>query len=152
MQTILFESNHQSRLRQNSAPTHLTHRSLSIVIVAVLALIIAGTAQVSQAAEFKQASYSRTSPRGEKMILKFGDKQKFVLSGEDGKMLVEGTYKVTNDEIEFTDEKGPFASKDAKPGKYKWQLANGKLNFTKVEDESEGRSEGIAGATWTLEK
>jgi hypothetical protein len=121
-------------------------------MVAVLALVVAGTARVSQAAEFKQATYSRTSPRGEKMLLKFADKQKFVLSSEDGKTLVEGTYKVMDDQIEFTDEKGPLASKDAKPGKYKWQLANGKLNFTKIEDESEGRSKGIAGATWTLEK
>jgi hypothetical protein len=86
------------------------------------------------------------------MILKFGDKQRFVLSEEAGKTLVEGTYKVLNDQIEFTDEKGPFASKDAKPGKYRWQLADGKLNFTKIEDESEGRSKGISGATWILEK
>ena len=86
------------------------------------------------------------------MLLKFADKQKFVLSGEDGKTLVEGTYKVVNNQIEFTDEKGPLASKDAKPGKYKWQLTDRKLNFTKIEDGSEGRSKGIAGATWTLEK
>jgi len=123
-----------------------------MVIVAVLALVVAGSARVAQAAEFQQGSYSRTSPRGEKVILKFGDNQKFVLSGEDGKTMVEGSYKVMNDQIEFTDEKRPFASKDAKPGKYKWQLTDGKLNFTKIEDESEGRSKGIAGATWTLEK
>jgi hypothetical protein len=86
------------------------------------------------------------------VILKFGDKQRFILSDEHGKTLVEGTYKVINDQIEFTDEKGPLASKDSKPGKYKWELADRKLSFTRVEDESEGRSKGIAGGTWTLEK
>jgi hypothetical protein len=150
MQTILFEPAHGFRLEDNSAP--IAHRRLSIIVVAVLAFYVAGSALVARAAEFQQASYSRTSPRGEKIILKFGDKGKFVLSGEDGKTLVEGTYKVMKDQVEFKDEKGPIASKDAKPGKYKWQLTDGKLNFTKVEDESEGRSKGIAGATWTLEK
>jgi hypothetical protein len=150
MHTTLFQSDHGSRLRPNCVYIHVAHRWLSIVILGVL--VVAGTSRTAQAAEFKQASYSRTSQRGEKMILKFGDKQKFVLSGEDGKTLVEGTYKVSNDQIEFTDEKGPFASKDAKPGKYKWQISDGKLNFTKIEDESEGRSKGIAGDTWTLEK
>jgi hypothetical protein len=151
MQTILFESTHDFCLRPDLGYIHIAHRCLSTLIVALLALVVAGGARAAQAAEFKQASYSRTSPRGEKVVLKFGDKQKFVLSGENGKTLVEGTYKVMNDQIEFTDENGPLASKDAKPGKYKWQLANGKLNFIKVEDESEGRSKGIAGATWTLE-
>jgi len=152
MQIILPESTCGSGLRRNSACVHVAYRWLSFVTLAVLVLVVAGYARVAQATEFQQASYSRTSPRGEKVILKFGDKQKFVLSGADGKTLVEGTYKVTNDQIEFTDEKGPFASKDAKPGKYKWQLVDGKLNFTKVEDESEGQVKGITGATWTLEK
>jgi hypothetical protein len=123
-----------------------------MVMFAVLALLVCGSARAAQATEFPQASYSRTSPRGEKVILKFGDKQKFVLSGADGKTLVGGTYKVMNDRIEFTDKNGPFASKDAKPGKYKWQLTDGKLNFTRVEDDSEGRAKGITGAVWTLEK
>jgi hypothetical protein len=152
MQTIPFDSICGSSFRRKPACIPITHLWQSIVTVAFLVLVLVGSTRAAQAAEFKQASYSRTSQRGEKMILKFGDKQKFVLSGEDGKTLVEGTYTVSNDQIEFTDEKGPFASKDAKPGKYKWQLTDGKLNFTKIEDESEGRSKGIAGDTWTLEK
>jgi hypothetical protein len=152
MKTILSESTRESPGRpHNSAPPPVAHPWL-ITILAVLVLLVAGAAKVAQAAEFQQAAYSRTNFRGDKVILKFGDKQRFVLSDKDGKTLVEGTYKVTNDQIEFTDEKGPIASKDAKPGKYKWQLEGGKLSFTKVEDESEGRSKGISGATWTLEK
>jgi hypothetical protein len=150
MQTVLSEYTHGSHLRNNSVC--IAQRWLSTVIVGVLALVVVGSARAAEAGEFNPASYSRTSQRGEKMILKFADKHKFVLSGEEGKILVEGTYKVMKDQIEFTDERGPLASKDAKPGKYKWQLTDGKLNFTKIEDESEGRSKGIAGATWTLEK
>jgi len=90
--------------------------------------------------------------RGDTVLLKFDEKGRFALTDKDGKTLVEGAYKVTKDQIEFTDEKGPFAAKDAKPGKYKWKLEEKKLSFTKVEDESEGRSKGITGTTWTLEK
>jgi hypothetical protein len=55
--------------------------------------------------------------------------------------LVEGTYKATATEVTLTDEKGPFAAKDAasKTGKYKWKLEGGKLRFTLVEDKSTGR-------------
>jgi len=153
MQTNLPESTRGSHgLPLQRAPILVAHRWLSIVFLAVLALAAAGNASPAQAAEFQQGSYSRTSPRGDKLVLKFGDKQRFVLSSQQGKTLVEGTYNVTKDQIEFTDQNGPIASKDAKPGKYKWELADGKLTFTKVEDESEGRSKGITGATWTLEK
>jgi hypothetical protein len=152
MQTLLSENITASlRLPNDGTRNLVVHRWLS-VILAVVVLIVAASASAAQGAEFQPASYSRTSPRGDKLILKFGEKQRFILSDEHGKTMVEGTYKVVKDQIEFTDENGPFASKDAKPGKYKWELAEGKLNFTKVEDESEGRSKGIAGATWTLEK
>ena len=151
MQTILCESARGLlRLGYNRAGNFLALRWPSIVILAIL--VIVGNGSPARGADFKQGSYSRTSPRGDKVILKFGDKQRFVLSKEDGETLVEGIYKVAKDQIEFTDEKGPFASKDAKPGKYKWQLAGKELSFTKVEDESEGRTKGITGSAWTLEK
>ena len=118
----------------------------------LLSLLLAGSAAVAQAAEFPAGPYSRTRPNGERVTLKFDSKGKFLLTDKDGKTLVEGTYKLMKDQIEFTDENGPYATKDAKAGKYKWKVEGKKLNFTKVEDESEGRSKAIAGATWTLEK
>jgi len=130
----------------------MSHRWLLTVLLVALVLVLAGGANVAQAAEFQQGSYSGTLPRGDKVTFKFDDKGKFVLTDKDGKALVEGTYKVMKDQIEFTDEKGPIASKDAKPGKYKWKLEDKKLSFTKVEDESEGRRKGLTGTTWTLEK
>lgn len=108
--------------------------------------------RVVQAAEFQPRSYSGTRLRGDKVTLKFDDKGKFTVTDSDGKPLVQGVYKVVKDEIEFTDEKGPVASKDSKPGKYKWKLEHDTLTFTKVEDESEGHSKGLTHTTWTLEK
>ena len=70
-------------------------------------------------------------------------------TGRAGKEVVEGTYRVSKDEIEFTDEKGPFAGTgDAKTGTYKWKLEGGKLTFTKVKDESEGRSRVLTAGAW----
>jgi len=119
---------------------------------AALVLVSGAASSVAQGAEFRQGSYSGTRLRGDTVFLKFDQKGKFALTDKEGKTLVEGTYKATKDQIEFTDEKGPFAAKDVKPGKYKWKLEEKKLSFSKVEDESEGRSKGITGTTWTLEK
>ena len=124
---------------------------LTIMLVA-LGLLLAGGGRVAQGQEFQPGSYSGTRLRGDKVTLTFDHKGKFILTDKDGKTLVEGTYKVMKDQIEFTDEKGPMASKGAKPGKYKWKLKDKALNLTKVDDESEGRSRGITGTTWTLEK
>ena len=117
-----------------------------------LALLLTAVVTVQAATEFQQGSYSGTRLRGGTVTLKFGDKGRFILADEADKVLVEGTYKVMTDEIEFTDEKGPMAAKDAKPGKYKWKLEGKALSFTKVSDEAEGRSKGLTGTTWTFEK
>jgi len=117
-----------------------------------LLLFLAGIVPVAQGAEFQKGSYSATLPNGAEIVLKFEDKGKFSLAHKDGKLLVEGTYKATKNHIEFTDEKGPIASKDAKPGKYEWKLESDKLNFTLVQDESEGRRNGLTRPTWTLQK
>lgn len=65
---------------------------------------------------------------------------------------VEGTYKVTKDEIEFTDEKGTNADKAAGPGTYKWKLDGDKVTFTKVKDKSKGRSEALTAGAWERKK
>jgi hypothetical protein len=91
-------------------------------VVVFVAPILFLDVGVARAAEFQKGTYSGTL-HGDKMVT-----------------------------LEFKDEKGSIASKDAKPGKYKWKLDDKKLTFTKVEDESEGRSKGITGTTWTLQK
>ena len=90
----------------------------------VLALIVflAGNFALTQAAEFKRGSYLATRPNGDAIVLKFEDGGKFSLADKDGKVLVAGAYKATKREIEFTDEKGPMASTDAKPDKYEMEI------------------------------
>jgi hypothetical protein len=114
-------------------------------------LLLTSPAQL-QGAEFPKGSFSATSPRGEKVALQFAEKEQFTLKSEDGKVLVTGTYKVSKSQIEFTDETGPLASKEAKPGKYEWKLESDKLTFSKIEDESEGRSRALTRIPWTVEK
>lgn len=121
-------------------------------LLASLLLLLAGVLNVVRAAEFQKSSYLATLPNGSEIVLKFEEGGKFSLSHKDGKLLVAGTYKATKNHIEFTDEKGPIASKDAKPGKYEWTLESDKLNFTVVQDESEGRRNGLTRPTWTLQK
>jgi hypothetical protein len=109
-------------------------------------------AESENATHFQQGSYSGARLRGDTVTLKFADKGKFVLSDKDQKILVEGTYKVVKDQIEFTDENGPMAAKGAKPGKYKWKLDGTRLRLEKIEDEAHGRSKGLTNTDWTLEK
>ena len=127
-------------------------RHRASILVGLALLLAAVPAIPLQAAEFPKGSFVATSPRGEKITLKFEDKDKFSLNGEDGKVLVAGSYKVTKTQIEFTDETGPLAAKDAKHGKYEWKIESDKLSFSKIEDDSEGRSKGLTRTPWTSEK
>lgn len=112
-------------------------------VVAVLWLAFAAAAG---AAEFPKGTFT-ASPQKDWSI-KFEDGKFTVIRG--GQTVVEGTYKVTDNEITVTDEKGKFASKDdaAKSGKYKWKLDGGKLTFTAVEDKSKGRELLLTMNTW----
>ena len=138
--------------RQSRAFMPVMHRWLPNLMLVALGLVLAGGTSVAQGAEFQEGSYSGRRLRGDKVVLRFDHNGKFILTDKDGKALVEGSYKAMKDQIEFTDAKGPMAAKDAKPGTYKWKLEDKALKFTKVEDESEGRSKGITGTTWTFEK
>jgi len=80
------------------------------------------------------------------------EKDKFTAS-RNAVVVVEGTFKVAADVVEFSDEKGPFASiGDRKSGKYRWKLDGEKLTFTRVEDKSDGRAEVLTGQTWVVPK
>jgi hypothetical protein len=139
----------------NVRPTWNSHflrcQHASLFLVSLL-LALSGMLGAARAAEFPTGSYSGSRPNGDQIVLKFEDSGKFSLTDKDGKLLVAGTYKPTKNEIEFTDENGPLASKGAKPGKYDWKLESDKLTFTKVEDESEGRQKGLTRPTWTRQK
>ena len=105
------------------------NRWLNAAMLAALMLVSGWLTSIAQGAEFRPGSYSGTRLRGDTVLIKFDEKGRFALTDKDGKTLVEGAYKVTKDQIEFTDEKGPFAAKDAKPGKYKWKAGRKKTQL-----------------------
>jgi len=117
--------------------------------VAVVAWMALGTS--SRAAEFPNGTFTASLQKD--WSIKFEGGGKFtVIRG--GKAVVEGTYKATETELSLTDEKGPFAAKEAaaKTGKYKWKLDGGKLKFTSVEDKSTGRELLLTSNEWAESK
>jgi hypothetical protein len=130
----------------------LVNRNYALLLLVGLALLAVMPVVQLQAAEFPKGSFWAMSPRGDKITIKFEDKEKFSLKSADGKVLVTGKYKISKNQIEFTDETGPIAAKDAKPGKYEWNFESDKLSFSKIEDESDGRSKGLTRTPWTPEK
>ena len=147
------QSNRMQAISQSAflSQSTFTSRPGASLLVGLVLLLAAVPALQLQATEFPKGSFSATSPRG-KVTLKFEDKDKFSLKSEDGKVLVAGTYKVSKTQIEFTDETGPIAAKDAKPGKYEWKIESDKLSFSKIEDDAEGRSKALTRTPWTSEK
>jgi len=75
----------------------------------------------------------------------FNDDQTHTVSA-DGKVVVKGSYTVTEDQIVITDKEGDFACQG--PGKYKWKVEGTSLKFEKVEDECDGRATALSGFTW----
>jgi hypothetical protein len=118
------------------------------LVTAALAFLWLGLSISAGAAEFPKGTFTVKDPGGTAWAVSFDGKGKVTVS-RAGKEVIEGTYKVNNNEIEFTDEKGPFAGTgDAKTGTYKWKLEDGKLTFTKVKDESGGRSRVLTAGAW----
>lgn len=124
-------------------------RCTCILASAVLWVAVTGTAA---AADAPKGTFTLKGPDGGTWAVTFDGKDRFAVT-RDGKEGIEGTYKVTGDGIEFTDEKGPFAEKgDAKSGTYKWKLADKKLTLTKVKDEAKGRSAVLTAGAWELKE
>jgi hypothetical protein len=117
---------------------------LSLVRVALSFMCVG----LTSAADFPKGTFTVKDPGGTVWAVNFGGEDKFTVSRGE-REVVEGTYKVAKDEIEFTDENGPFAGNgDAKTGTYKWKLESGQLTFTKVKDESQGRSRILTAGAW----
>src|SRR5438270_142841 len=118
------------------------------LVVAALALLWLGLTNRVGAAEFPNGTFTLKDSGGTAWAVTFDGKGKVTVT-RTGREVIEGTYKVNKDEIELTDEKGPFAGTgDAKTGTYKWKLEGGKLTCTKVKDESEGRSRVLTAGAW----
>ena len=121
-----------------------------LAVAAMLSMWL-GISNLARADDFPKGKFAVTFD-GMTISIKFEDKGKFRVYHEDD-VLVEGTYKITKNEIEFKDEKGPaVAPADVgKPGKYKWKFEDKKLSFTKVEDEVMNRSHALTVGPWTKE-
>jgi predicted lipoprotein with Yx(FWY)xxD motif len=64
------------------------------------------------------------------------------------KVVVKRTYTVTQDQIVFTDKEGEYACKGAETGRYNWKYDGKALTFSKLEDDCEGRINGLTGQAW----
>src|SRR4030095_7667077 len=116
----------------------MTKRHQWIIGSAALLILLLALGTTARTADFKTGTYSAKSST-DKWSINFRGHNKLTRS-RNGEMVVEGTYKVTKDELEVTDEKGPMACEgEQKTGKYKWKLEEKKLTLTKVEDLCEGR-------------
>lgn len=99
------------------------------------------------AGEFPTGKFTNKGPDGSTWAISFDGKGKVTVFREE-KEMVKLDYKVTKDEIEFSNETGEIADKDAKPGSYKWKLDGKKITFTKVKDDAEGRSQALTSGAW----
>jgi hypothetical protein len=116
----------------------------------VLLTVLLALDAAARTADFEKGTYSATAG-GTKWSIRYDDNSKLTVT-RDGAALVEGTYKVTGDLLEVTDEKGPMAcGGENKTGKYRWKLEEKNLSFTKVEDECDGRASALTGQAWVKE-
>lgn len=120
-------------------------------IFAASALLWLGATGTATAKDFPKGTFALKGPDGAIWAVKVDGKDKFTVT-RDGKEAVEGTYKVAKDEIEFTDEKGRLADKNAGPGTYRWKLEGNRITFTKIRDSSEGRSGALTAGAWERKK
>ena len=128
----------------------MTKRWQWIVSYTGLLMVLLALAAVARADDFSKGVYSATMG-GVKFSIKFDHSGKVAIT-RNGELVVEGTYKVKEDGLEVTDEKGPMAcGGDQKTGKYKWKLEGKKLTLTKVEDGCEGRAQALTSLVWVQE-
>ena len=124
-----------------------TQRSVPFIRSSLAALLASAvfTGSLSYAADaFPKGSYV-SGP----YTLEFKGKGKFRVL-KSPYPLVEGEYKVSGDQIQFTDKSGPFACSGAgqASGTYRWKLEEGNLKLSKIEDKCSDRSNSFAGPPW----
>src|SRR5438132_7048372 len=114
------------------------------LLVLALALF---TAPALIAGEFPTGKFTNKGPDGNTWAISFDGKGKLTVFLDDKEKL-KVDYKVAKEEIEFSNETGEIADKDAKPGTYIWKLDGKKLSFTIVKDDAEGRAQALTNGSW----
>jgi hypothetical protein len=120
----------------------------TLLIAAFFGFVFAASAK--PAADFPKGTFASKDAGGTEWTINFDGKGHNTVS-RNGSAVVEGSYKVNKDTVEFKDVKGQFAEPD-KIGTYKWKLTGTSLTFTKVKDEAKGRAESLTGGPWTIKK
>jgi hypothetical protein len=121
-----------------------TYRTFCLVVTTTVCLSFANAARAD---DFPKGTFTAMGPNGQTIAIKFDGKGKMIVSRGDEE-IVSCEYKVEKDKVTFSNETGPRANKESKPGTYKWKLDGKKLTFTKVDDEHEGRSQGLTHGPW----
>lgn len=111
-------------------------RSMMLVALLGVVLLSPGAAQ----SKFPVGKYANGD-----LTINFSEDGTHTVSLND-KVVVKGSYAVTQDQIAITDKEGEYSC--ASTGKYKWKVDGTSLKFEKVEDECDGRVSAIAGAAW----
>jgi hypothetical protein len=124
----------------------MTPRILALLFFSVL--VLGGV--FAQGGEFPKGTYTATI-KGDKWSIKFEPNGKFIFARK-GKEVVEGSYKVKNDHVEFDDEKGSTPQVKGHTGVYKWKVDDKGLEFAKVEDHFKSRIKALTGQPWHKEK
>lgn len=128
----------------------MTDRPSRMICSVVSLIVLLALDTMAGTGDFKKGTYSVTAG-GSKWSIKYDDNSRVTVS-RDGSTVVEGTYKVTGDLLEVTDEKGPMAcGGEQKTGKYKWKLEGKNLTLTKVDDECGGRANALTAQAWAQE-
>ena len=112
--------------------------------IAIICLCAVGRAN---AEDFPKGTFTLKGPEEKVAAITFDGKGKLSVT-IDGEDIVRCDYTVAKDQIEFSNESGPKGDPNAKPGTYKWKLTGKKLAFTKIKDDSHGRSEALTFGTW----
>lgn len=98
------------------------------------------------AARFPAGAYAS---EGSSVTLTFDDKGNVRVKKGD-ELEVEGSYAFKADQVELTDNSGPWACTEPgqKSGTYRWTYDKGMLTFSIVADKCKGRSEDLTGKSW----
>lgn len=110
-------------------------RSVTLVLLVVVLLLAGAPVVIAQESGKFPAGTYESGP----FTVTFKDGGKFEVAHSAGGG-VTGTYKVTGDKFEVTDEGGDFACPDT-VGKYTWKVEAEKLVMTIIDDACEGRAQ-----------
>ncbi len=122
-----------------------------LVVTIALLLVLAGCATTPSVAP---GTYAATITEEEAIDLQ-GEWELTLVEGShysfarQGSIVDEGRYSLTQDQIVFTYEKGPYACIGQETYIYKWALDGKALTLTTVEDGCPDRNRVIAAHPWS---